>query len=441
MQTSAVFNLTPGTYDFYFWANNSLGLEYTSENISLIVIGNLSSNQQLLNASGSYNVTENDTELLLVNGANVDILIPTNVSSTHNVELNLSGLMVGNQVELGGSNPIEVTREGSVNLTVEISTGTTITGSGNWDGNFVAPIINTGSFAVTNGNVDLAMDFGDNDRLNFSNAIKVTLSGMAGKRAAWAQASSALTPITTICNNATNPTNVPIGGECYVDSGSDLVIWTYHATTYSAYTYVAPSSGSSGSGGHHSYNSNTYNAGELSSEDYIAKLSKDDKILFTLDGESHSLTLDKINSNAKTVEVTLMSNPVVLTLENGVSQKVDLDADGVDDINVKYVYVSSYSANVVISKVEITPIVEEKDSKKPIEENVVKEIPSNDDEVQDDSSVTKDVVDKTTEVVNNVANEVVDVANGDTENKTYVWIIVGLLLIAAIGAGIYFFMK
>ncbi|MBS3119441.1 hypothetical protein J4475_01315, partial [Candidatus Woesearchaeota archaeon] len=79
---------------------------------------------------------------------------------------------------------------------------------------------------------------------------KITIGGKAGKKAAWARGTSALTEITTLCDDAANPTNINTGSprECYIDSGSDLVIWTYHFTQFAAFS---PSSGggSVGSGG------------------------------------------------------------------------------------------------------------------------------------------------------------------------------------------------
>lgn len=57
-----------------------------------------------------------------------------------------------------------------------------------------------------------------------------------------------MTDISTACNSITAPTNINANSprECYIDDGNDLVIWTYHFTTFAAYT---PSSTSSAGGG------------------------------------------------------------------------------------------------------------------------------------------------------------------------------------------------
>jgi len=85
---------------------------------------------------------------------------------------------------------------------------------------------------------------------------------MAGKRAAWSRAGNiALTSIAIQCYNATNYSNTDAvtNRECYVDSGSDLVIWTYHFTSFAAYTPAAVTTTPSGSG-----SSSTASAADLS---------------------------------------------------------------------------------------------------------------------------------------------------------------------------------
>ena len=88
--------------------------------------------------------------------------------------------------------------------------------------------------------------------LNFSAPVKIVLGGMAGKKAAWSRGSATLHAISLQCTSATDASNIVGNGECYANSGTDLVIWTYHFTSFAAYTPAAaasaPSAGPSGGG-------------------------------------------------------------------------------------------------------------------------------------------------------------------------------------------------
>ena len=88
---------------------------------------------------------------------------------------------------------------------------------------------------------------GSDIELNFSKAVKISIGGMAGKRAGWTRG-TALTDITTVCNSVVAPTNIDPTTirECYIDSGNDLVIWTYHFTKFAAYTPLTTTGGGGG---------------------------------------------------------------------------------------------------------------------------------------------------------------------------------------------------
>ena len=110
------------------------------------------------------------------------------------------------------------------------------------------------SYNVLAGNIDTVIDLGSSVELTFDKAVKIVLGGKAGKKAAWARGTNTLTEITTICNSATNPTNINTVNpkECYINSESDLIIRTYHFTTFASYspssTTTAATGGGSGSG-------------------------------------------------------------------------------------------------------------------------------------------------------------------------------------------------
>jgi hypothetical protein len=89
---------------------------------------------------------------------------------------------------------------------------------------------------------------------------------MAGKRAGWTKTTGVLTEITTLCNDIANPGNIDPTNvrECYGNSGDDLVIWTYHFTSFAAFsaTLATTSSGSGGWGNPGAVTQNVVQSGE-----------------------------------------------------------------------------------------------------------------------------------------------------------------------------------
>jgi PGF-pre-PGF domain-containing protein len=195
-------------------------------------------------------VTENNVTL----GANVtevivdayspvaQITVPSNVSASAVITLNFATLLVDGNITTGVNN-VTLTRKttGGIDYTAEIPNGTVITGPANWDGKIELPRVDTSTFSVSGGTVGVVIDVGSNVELNFSAPVKIILGGQANKSAAWARGSATLTKIETKCNSITNPTNISTVSprECYIDSGSDLVIWTYHFTSFASYTLAA----------------------------------------------------------------------------------------------------------------------------------------------------------------------------------------------------------
>ena len=128
-------------------------------------------------------------------------------------------------------------------VAVEIPAGTTITGPASWDGTFDLPsIVSTPAVpSEVNGSwltpVN-AIEIGASDvSLTFDQAVKLTFAGQAGKAAGWIR-NGTFGEIASVCDSATNPT-LAAGADCKIDVGSDLVVWTKHATTFVALTKAA----------------------------------------------------------------------------------------------------------------------------------------------------------------------------------------------------------
>jgi hypothetical protein len=101
-------------------------------------------------------------------------------------------------------------------------------------------------------NVSLVIEIGHNDvKLVFDKAVRVLLPGQAGKYVGYSR-SGTFTSIDSVCSEDSQSTGDALlsEGDCKIDSGSDLVIWTKHFTQFVTYTIVAASpTPSSGGGG------------------------------------------------------------------------------------------------------------------------------------------------------------------------------------------------
>ena len=183
------------------------------------------------------------------------VVIPSSIDANKSITLNLAALLSGDTVTL--PNELTFSRETSsgVNYTAVIPAGTVITGPAGWDGKIILPTVKAASdFSISSGSINVVIDLGGIDELTFSNAVNVILGGMAGKKAAWTHG-TVLTSINTACNNLTDHSNINTVSprECYIDSGSDLVIWTYHFTSFAAYTPSSTTVVATGGSGGNSY--------------------------------------------------------------------------------------------------------------------------------------------------------------------------------------------
>lgn len=134
-----------------------------------------------------------------------------------------------------------------------IPADTVISGPTEWDGTFDLPTATSTfaltpeqGFAVSGAAVGIEIGAGD-IALTFDKAIKLTFAGQAGKKVGWSR-NGAFTHITNVCDSSTNPT-LAAGADCATTVGSDLVVWTKHATTFVVYSQVGVGGSSSGSTG------------------------------------------------------------------------------------------------------------------------------------------------------------------------------------------------
>ncbi len=196
---------------------------------------------QAPDGAGNLNLTETEAKFDFTNVMNIkNIIALDSIPSDTVVSLDFSELLdPGKKLTLQTNNITLKRQTSTYDYIAYIKNGTEIYGGLTWNGIINMPTIKPASdYTAPSGSADVVVDMGSGVELNFSQPVKITIGGMAGKRAAWTRGDTTLVSIDTVCDSLENPTNIDAVStrECYIDSGSDLVIWTYHFTVFAAYT-------------------------------------------------------------------------------------------------------------------------------------------------------------------------------------------------------------
>jgi len=161
---------------------------------------------------------------------------------------------------------------------------TTVTGPEDWDGIIEAPTVTTVTLPETSGEtktLSTAIEIGFADaKLSFDKAVRILLPNQAGKRAGYIRTGIIFTEITNTCvadNQATGDA-LAVDGDCKIDVGEDLVIWTKHFTIFATYSQTTNSSSGGGGGGRR----RTTSAPALSETSAPSEILGAEKFVFTL---------------------------------------------------------------------------------------------------------------------------------------------------------------
>ncbi len=261
---NTTLNVSAGSHTFklfaYDTAGNSNNISSTfvvniDENVTSTIIDDAVSNYTV-NASGNTS----NIEVVITQNSSIQSITAGNDSDNKTVSVDLSLLATTSSVDKNVTitNNFTLSRDTTdTDYTVTIPSGTTVSGNTSWDGKINIPTVklNSDYTAPSGGAIDTVIEVGSTGtQLTFSNAVKIIIAGMTGKKAAWVSGIGPMNDISTVCTSATDSSNIIGNGECYFDNGVDLIIWTKHFTSFSAYTpaapIVAPSrSGGGGSGG------------------------------------------------------------------------------------------------------------------------------------------------------------------------------------------------
>ncbi len=173
----------------------------------------------------------------------ITITVPVEVN---NATVDVSSLITG----LTGAIP-KITINSSTsagNVNVEIPIGSTVTGDDGWTGIIHAPTVESiSSVTVPGGNVQEVIELGFDDiKLTFDKGVRINISGQASKRVGYSR-NNVFTEIISTCADDSQATGDGLAaeGDCKIDVGSDLIIWTKHFTKFTTYT-SSSSGGTSG---------------------------------------------------------------------------------------------------------------------------------------------------------------------------------------------------
>ncbi len=221
-----------------------------------------------LNAQNNYWGTDNATEIATKVVGNVNYAPWFSDDALSQLDLNgLSPVVNENSTSINLPTQQEFDIEDSLLglISVVIPAGVNITGT-NWAGTLNIPSLGNNSDITVTADSGKAIDsvgpvikLGiDGIRLTFDKAIRILIPGQAGKLAGYSVSGNDFTQITSTCGEDSQiwaDANLTEGGDCKIDKGSDLVIWTKHFTTFVTYsesdvaTNEGTTSGSSGGGG------------------------------------------------------------------------------------------------------------------------------------------------------------------------------------------------
>lgn len=237
--------------------NTQSEVDLATENITAAQDDLFGRNKIVPDSDGKVTLSGDTTEVVITD-PNQAVHV-TIASGTVNPKINVSAFIANGTGKLP-----EITISSDV-ADIVIPAGTTVTSvDPSWDGIIAAPTVTTLTLPETSGEtktLSVAIEVGfTGAKLSFDNAIRIVLANQAGKRAGYIRTGIDFTEITNICALDDQATGDALSadGDCKIDAGSDLVIWTKHFTTFASYTQTTNSDSSdnndSGSSNHNHKN-------------------------------------------------------------------------------------------------------------------------------------------------------------------------------------------
>ncbi len=223
------------------------------------VIGeNLAPNQNLVsNIQQTITVDPVKTDLV-ISSSNASLSTVTVPSTTTTTELNYSKIVqsgITDTVQI--NNPLTITKDtngdSQPDVQVSLPANVTVGGPTTWIGIINLPTVVSNPTLPQEQNTintpskSIELGFGSTT-LTFDKAVRISFIGDAGKRVGYFNSVTPFTEIITTCSSDTQIANngLPSGGNCKINVGSDLVVWTKHFTGFATFGSSSPGSGGTG---------------------------------------------------------------------------------------------------------------------------------------------------------------------------------------------------
>jgi len=209
-------------------------------------------------ASSEITLSPTQSEVVFDSGQAAAITVPISVTGA---TINISSLINDDGVNATTTLP-EITLNVATDISatpikVVIPQNTVITAPAGWNGIINALRIeanNSAAITPDSGNaaaVSAVIEVGYGDiKLTFNKAVRLLIPEAAGKYAGYSRGGT-FTKITAVCGADTQAAGDSLadGGDCKVDVGADLAIWTKHFTKFAVYEQTAiPNTPVSGGG-------------------------------------------------------------------------------------------------------------------------------------------------------------------------------------------------
>lgn len=168
-----------------------------------------------------------------------DKAVVVTVADGTDAEIDVSAFIAGGT----GTVPQITIKSDDADITIPAST--VVDGGVTWNGVIAAPTVTIVILPDVAGQTETlgtAIEVGFTGvKLSFDKAVRILLPGQAGKRAGYVRTGITFTEITNVCtaDNQITGDALAADGDCKIDAGSDLVIWTKHFTIFATYTQTA----------------------------------------------------------------------------------------------------------------------------------------------------------------------------------------------------------
>ena len=208
---------------------------------SLLIIDSvLAATQTVPNGVGAASVDSTKPQVVITNPTQaVDLTVN---SDTVNPTIDVSSFISNGS----GTIPrITITSANIGSATVAIPATTVTSADDTWNGIISAPTATAVTLPVTEGEtktLGAAIEVGfSGAKLSFTQAVRILFPNQAGKKAGYIRTGITFTEISNTCAADDQATGDALAadGDCKIDSGSDLVIWTKHFTQFATYSVAS----------------------------------------------------------------------------------------------------------------------------------------------------------------------------------------------------------